>query len=275
MNEITKKQLPFSVAIKTDAYKQMINGTLTDKKVAEKFVADITSVVANNYALKSCDAGSIIAGGLMANSLKLSLSSSLGYCALVPYKTKTGDKAQFQLMYKGLIQLAERTGQYKRLGVRPVHEGEYKGQDEFGDDEFKFSHEFDDKPIVGYFAYFELLNGFKKTLYWTSKQCVEHAKRYSKAFTNSTTTSLWETDFDTMAQKTVLKQLLSKYGVMSIELQTAVQADQAVIKSKDEFEYVDNETEEEVSSTVKDNLPPVDEEGELSEEEKALEIINR
>ncbi len=274
MNEITKKQLPFSVAIKTDAYKQMINGTLTDKKVAEKFVADITSVVANNYALKTCDAGSIIAGGLMANSLKLSLSSSLGYCALVPYKTKTGDKAQFQLMYKGLIQLAERTGQYKRLGVRPVHEGEYIGQDEFGDDEFKFSHEFDDKPVVGYFAYFELLNGFKKTLYWTTKQCMEHAKRYSKAFTNSTTTSLWKSDFDTMAQKTVLKQLLSKYGVMSIELQTAVQADQAVINGKDNYEYVDNEDDSgEVTSTVADTLPDMETDEET--EKKALEIINK
>lgn len=256
MNEITKKQVPFSVAIRSDAYKNMINGTLQDPKVAQKFVADITSVVANNPTLKSCDAGSIIAGGLMAQSLNLSLSQSLGYCYLVPY----GNKAQFQVSFKGLIQLAQRTGQYKRIGVRSVHKGEYNGQDEFGEDMFKFSHDYDNEEVVGYYAYFELLNGFTKTVYWTKEQCQQHATRYSKAYAKGNTT-LWNTDFDLMAQKTVLKQLLSKWGVMSIDLQRATEVDQAVIHEDNSLEYVDNEDAEQTSN-VADTL------GEISEEDK-------
>lgn len=255
MNEITKKQVPFSVAIRSDAYKNMINGTLQDPKIAQKFVADITSVVANNPTLKNCDAGSIIAGGLMAQSLQLSLSQSLGYCYLVPYK----DKAQFLVGFKGLIQLAQRTGQYRRLGVRVVHKGEYLGQDEFGDDTFKFSHDYDNEEVIGYYAYFELLNGFRKTLYMTKEQCEKHATKYSSSYKYKKGNSLWETDFDTMAQKTVLKQLLSKWGVMSIELQEAVKSDQAVIHDKDNLEYVDNEPEEQTSN-VADTLDEISEE---------------
>lgn len=258
MNEITKKQVPFSVAIRSDAYKNMINRSLTNEKVAENFIANITSVVANNPSIRNCDPATIIAGGLTAHSLNLSLSNSLGYCALVPYKTKDGDKAQFQLMYRGFIQLAERTGQYKRLGVRPVHNGEYQGQDEFGDDTFKFSHDYDNQEIIGYYAYFELLNGFRKTLYWTKEQCKQHATRYSKAYAKGGTT-LWNTDFDLMAEKTVLKQLLSKWGVMSIELQHATEVDQAVIKNDMTPEYVDNESEEQTSN-VADTLSEISEE---------------
>ena len=266
-NTITT-QPKFSVAIRSDAYKKLINETLGNPEVARKFIADISSVVSNNYQLQKCEAGSIISGGLMAQSLNLPLSQSLGFAYLVPY----GNKAQFIIGAKGIIQLAQRTGLYERIGVRNVHEGEYLGQDEFGDDEFKFSHEFDDKEVVGYFAYFKLTNGFKKTLYWTTKQCMSHAKRYSKAFTNSSTTSLWKTDFDTMAQKTVLKQLISKFGPMSVDIQRAVMADQAVINGRDDYEYVDNEEDNgEITSTVVDTLPEMDEET----EQKALEIINK
>lgn len=239
-------QQKFSVAIRSDAYKNLINQTLGDKEVARNFIANITTAVSNNPMLQNCDAGSIISAGLMAESLKLSLSNSLGYCYLIPY----GNKAQFQLGWKGFLQLAQRSGQYKKIGVREVHKGEYLGQDEFGEDEFKFSHDFDNEEVVGYFAYFELLNGFKKTLYWTKEQCEKHGRRYSKAYSK-----LWTTDFDTMAQKTVLKQLISKWGVMSIELQKAVQSDQAVIKEDGSFDYVDNpENESENTANLKSNV---------------------
>ena len=264
-------QPKFSVAIRSDAYKKLINETLGNPEVARKFIADISSVVSNNSQLQKCEAGSIISGGLMAQSLKLPLPYSLGFAYLVPY----GNKAQFQIGWKGFVQLAQRTGQYKKIGVLPVHEGEYMGRNEFGEDLVKFSHEFDDKPIVGYFAYFELINGFVKTLYWTTKQCMDHAKRYSKAFSNSSTSSLWKTDFDTMAMKTVVKQILSKWGPMSVDMELALKADQAVIHGNDKFEYVDNDGEViySTTSTVNDNLPDMEMDEET--EKRVLDIINK
>jgi recombination protein RecT len=221
----------FSVAIQSDAYKKLINNTLGDANVARQFVADISTVVSQNPLLQRCDAGSIVSAGLVAQTLKLPLSQSLGFAFVIPY----GVKAQFQIGYKGFIQLCQRTGQFESIGVRAVHEGEYAGQDEFGEDEFRFSHEFDDKPVVGYFAYFKLLNGFKKTLYWTKAQCEAHGRRFSKSYGN-----LWTNSFDAMATKTVLKMLLSKYAPMSVELQQAVKFDQAVVKEDFTAEYVDN-----------------------------------
>lgn len=261
--------IKFSVAIRSDAMQNLINQTLSDKEVARNFIANISTAVANNPMIQNCEAGSIISAGLMAESLKLSLSNSLGYCYLIPY----GTKAQFQIGWKGFIQLAQRSGQYKKIGVREVHKGEYLGQDEFGEDMFKFSHDFDNEEVVGYFAYFELLNGFKKTLYWTKEQCEKHGRKYSKAYSK-----LWTSDFSTMAQKTVLKQLISKWGVMSIELQKAVQSDQAVIKEDGTYEYVDNplndsENPANLKSNVENTLDFASEE--LAENDSSVNEDNR
>lgn len=241
----------FSVAIRSDAYQKLINETLGDKELARQFVADITTVVSSNTKLGLCEAGSVLSAGLVAQSLKLPLTQSLGFAYVIPY----GNKAQFQIGWKGLVQLAMRSGQFERVGVRNVHQGEYIGQDEFGEDEFKFSHDYDDNEIVGYYAYFKLLNGFKKTLYWTKKQCEKHAKTYSKSYGNGTDTDNWTKQFDVMAQKTVLKQLLSKYAPLSVELQKAVIFDQAAIDKNGNPEYVDgNSLEEtkEVNNTLTD-----------------------
>lgn len=230
----------FSVAIKTDAYKNLINETLGDPVVARNFVAEISTCVANNYKLQECEAKTIISAGLLAQSLKLPLAPTLGFAYVIPYKTT----ATFQIGWKGLVQLAIRTGAYERIGVKPVHEGELAGIDEFGDDIIKFDHKFDSKEIVGYYAYFKLINGFTKSVYWTKAKCEEHAKRYSRSYGNGTDTDNWTKMFDEMAMKTVLKQLISKWGIMSTELTTAVQADQAVVKDNGEYDYVDNEPEE-------------------------------
>ena len=139
----------FSVLIKEDTYKDLINDTLGNADLARQFIADITTVVSANYKLQECKAETILSAGLMATSLRLPLTNSLGFAYVVPYK----DKAQFQIGWKGLVQLAQRSGQFKRLGVRDVHKGEYVGQDRFGEDLFKFSHDFDNEPIVGYYAY--------------------------------------------------------------------------------------------------------------------------
>ena len=229
----------FSVVIKSDAYQNLINNTLGDQEVARKFVAEISTLVGNNASLQVCDAGSILSAGLLAQTLKLPLAPTLGFAYLVPYK----NKAQFQIGWKGLVQLALRSGQFERLGVRDVHEGEYVGQDEFGDDMFKFSHDYDEKPIIGYYAYFVLTNGFKKTYYMTKAQVTAHANRYSRAFASTSGTNLWKDQFDMMAEKTVLKLLINRYAPLSVEMTTAIQADQAVVKGNGEYEYVDNEPE--------------------------------
>ena len=234
-NAQTSRQPKFSVAIQSDTYKRLINNTLGDPETAKKFVAEITTVVSQNPMLSACDAGSIISAGLLAQTINLSLAPSLGFAYVVPYK----DKATFQIGYKGLIQLAIRSGQFERLGVRPVHEGEYAGQDEFGDDKFTFSHEFDANKTVGYYAYFVLVNGFKKSLYMTIEQVLAHAKQYSKKFAKDGK-GLWAEQFDLMAEKTVLKLLLNRYAPMSTEMHRAIRADQAVVKGDDNYEYVDN-----------------------------------
>jgi recombination protein RecT len=239
MANITTQQPKFSVAIKSDAYQKLINDTLGDKEVARKFVAEISSVVSNNPMLSNCDAASILSAGLLAQSLNMPLAPALGFCYIVPY----GNKAQFQLGYKSLIQMSMRSGQFQRLGVREVHQGEYVGQDEFGDDLFQFSHDYDANQIVGYYAYFQLSNGFKKTMYWTTEQVRAHAKKYSKSFASTSATNVWRDNFDTMACKTVLKLLLNRYAPMSVEMQKAIAADQAVINKDGTYSYVDNEEE--------------------------------
>ena len=245
----SQNQPKFSIAVRSEAYQKLINDTLGDKEVARQFVADIITVVANNSALSYCDNGSIIAAGLVAQTLKLPLTPSLGYAYVVPYK----DKAQFQVGWKGLVQLSQRSGQFKRLGVRDVHKGEYIGQDEYGEDLFKFSHDFDDEEIVGYYAYFELLNGFKKSVYWTKAQCEKHAKRYSKSYGTGKTTDNWTNMFDIMAEKTVMKQVLSKYAPLSVELQKAIIYDQATVNQDMSYQYVDNPTE--VNEGIAIDLP--------------------
>lgn len=171
---------------------------------------------------------------------------------------------------KGLVQLAQRSGQFKTLGVRPVHKGEYKGQDpNTGEDEFFFSHDFDNEEVVGYRAYFELINGFQKSLYMTKNQCLAHATKYSQSYKfDKDKTTLWNTEFDTMAEKTVLKLLLKRFAPMSIEMQKAILADQAVVNEDGTYEYVDNEKA--TKTNVYNSLSEVKEE-DVKESEKVVE----
>ncbi len=258
MTQETKQQAPkFSVAIREEKIQQLINNTLGDPETAKKFVAEISSLVGNNYNLSKCTTNSLISSGLLAQSLNLPLAQSLGFCYLVPYVNKGFTMAQFQIGWKGIVQLAVRTNQYETIGVRPVHKGEWVGQDEFGEDLFKFDHKFDNELVIGYFAYFKLLSGFKKTLYWTVAQCEKHGSTYSKAHSGTNKGGEfdnWSKMFDQMAMKTVLKQLISKYGVMTTEIQKAVEADQAVVDNNGKYNYVDNvDEEDELNETVVQN----------------------
>lgn len=275
-NEITKTQPKFSVAIQSDAYKKLINNTLGDPNRANRFIASISSAVATNPTLQKCDAGTVLSGALLGESLNLSPSPQLGQYYLIPYtqkekKDKNGNileeektVAQFQLGWHGYYQLAIRSGQYKDLDVIEIREGEYLGRDKTtGKQKFEFienEEERFNKSVVGYLGYFELLNGYRKQIYMSKEEMEKHADTYSKAFNLQDYkklkagqipeknlwkySSYWYKDFDGMAFKTILRRLISKYGVMSIEMQDAYTKDMAVMKKNGDYEYVDNPTEE-------------------------------
>lgn len=274
MNQLQSKP-KFSIAIQTDAYKKLINNTLGDPKRANKFIASISSAVATNPQLQKCDAGSILSGALLGEALNLSPSPQLGQFFLVPYDKKqkingewvvVESNAQFQLGYKGYIQLAIRSGQYKDIDVIDVREGEYLGRDKItGKHQFEFIEnevERENKPIIGYMAYFEYLNGFYKNIYWSKEKMQKHALEYSQAYASDvkkgTTYSFWSKDFNGMAFKTMIRQLISKWGVMSIEMQEAITKDMTVVKEDGSYDYVDNQptistpTVEEINNEVKE-----------------------
>ena len=204
---------------------------------AASFTANLAVIVNNNAMLSKCDPMTVISGAVIAASLDLPLDPNLGFAALVPY----GQSAQFQVMYKGLIQLAQRSGQYRTMGVTEIYEGQLISENPLtGEYDFDFSAKTSDS-VVGYAAYFKLLNGFEKTEYWPVDKVQKHAKKYSKTYARNS--GKWVDDFDAMAKKTVIKSLLSKWGVLSIEMQRAVAADQAVVKDLDgtELQYSDND----------------------------------
>lgn len=238
-----KKIVPFNMAIKTDTFKKLINERLSNKEQATQFIADISSAVQNNFMLQNCDVASVVSSGFVAQALQLSLSPSLGLCYLVPYDCKNGGmRAQFQLGAKGLLQLALRTCAYERIGYKEVREGEYKGLDEFGEPIIEFNED-ETKPIVGYYSYFKFNKehgGLVKKLYWTNERLVKHAKEYSKSYGNGKSTDNWTYRFDDMAKKTVLKQIISKFGIISVEIQKAFEYDQAVVENNGSPNYVDN-----------------------------------
>lgn len=237
------KRPKFSVMLSTPGYQKMINNTLRDPKRAQRFVAAITSAVATNPALQECDPATILSGALLGESLNLSPSPQLGQYYLVPFKNKakydrqgnlikpeTTD-AQFVLGYKGYIQLALRSGYYKHLNVIAVKAGELVHFDPLTEEvEVNLNPDElarENSATVGYLAMFEYLNGFRKTIYWSREKMENHALRYSKGYAAKKGYIFWEKDFDAMAFKTMLRQIISKWGIMSIELQTAFEADVA------------------------------------------------
>ncbi len=240
----------FSVAIQSDMYKNLINQTLGDKDRATRFIASISSAVATNQALQECDAGTILSGALLGESLNLSPSPQLGQYYLVPFNdSKKGYKvAQFQLGYKGYIQLAIRSGQYKKLNVLAIKKEELIKYDPLNEEIevnlIEDEEERENAETIGYYAMFEYTNGFRKSLYWSKSKMEKHALKYSKGYAAHKGYTFWEKDFDGMAYKTMLRQLISKWGIMSIDMQQAVEKDMATINTDGTYEYVDNEESE-------------------------------
>lgn len=246
-NSLTKQaQKPkFTAVINSDGYKRMINNTLGNPQKASRFVTAITSAVSNNPALQDCDAGTIVSAGLLGEGLNLSPSPQLGQYYLVPFNDNKNNRkvAQFQLGYKGYIQLAVRSGQYKKLNVLPIKEGELVSfnpleeeiEVQLIDDEI----ERENAQTIGYYAMFEYTNGFKKAMYWSRQKMESHAEKYSKGYKAHKGYTFWEKDFDSMACKTMLRQLISKWGIMSIDMQTAITNDMGVINEDGSVDYVD------------------------------------
>ena len=249
-NTLTKSKPKFSVAIKSEGYQSLINTTLRDPKRANRFVANITSAVAVNPLLADCDAGTILSGGLLGESLNLSPSPQLGQFYLVPFNDKArGKVATFQLGWHGYVQLAIRSGYYKKLNVLPVKKGELIKFNPL-EEEIEINLIEDDTireqtETIGYYAFFEYTNGFKKAMYWSREKMESHALKYSQGYRadkkNNTEYTFWSKDFDSMAMKTMLRQLISKWGIMSTEMQEAYVKDQAVIDEKGNVDYVDND----------------------------------
>lgn len=300
-NSLTKtNQKTFSNFLMGDAIKKKINETVGGAN-GQRFITSILSAVSTNPSLQECEHSSIISAAFLGEALKLSPSPQLGQYYLVPFNKKSYDAngkeikikvAQFQLGYKGYIQLAERTGTYRTINVLAIKEGELIKYDPLNetievnlieDDEIR-----EQTPTVGYYAMFEYLNGFRKTMYWSKKKMLSHADTYSSAFSKEAYqkiqegkipqkdlwkySSFWYKDFDGMAYKTMLRQLISKWGIMSIEMQEAYTKDMAEIKMDGDYNYIENSEDTEVTGTVIEAETSQNEEENTTTNEQSIEV---
>lgn len=255
------KPQTFSAFLTSDAIKNRIN-SMVGGKDGQRFISAVISAVSVNPGLTECEHSTILSAALLGESLKLSPSPQLGQYYLVPFNDKKrGTKvAQFQLGYKGYIQLAIRSGYYKKLNVLAIKEGELIRFDALNEEiEVKLIEDDTQREAaktIGYYAMFEYTNGFRKAMYWSREKMMAHADKYSMAFSAQKYqdlldgkipqgemwkySSFWYKDFDGMAYKTMLRQLISKWGIMSIDLQTAIDKDMAAIHDDGTVDYVDN-----------------------------------
>ena len=281
------KPQTFSAFLTSDAIKNRINAMVGGKD-GQRFISAVISAVSVNPGLTECEHSTILSAALLGESLKLSPSPQLGQYYLVPFNDKKRNckVAQFQLGYKGYIQLAIRSGQYKKLNVLAIKEGELIRFDALNEEiEVKLIEndtEREQAKTIGYYAMFEYTNGFRKAMYWSKEKMLAHADKYSQAFSVEATggkypkvsyadfeagkvkesdmwlySSFWYKDFDGMAYKTMLRQLISKWGIMSIDMQTAFSNDMAAINEDGTVDYVDNSADYE---TVPDapQVPVID-----------------
>lgn len=294
----------------SDAVKNNIAGVIGEKNIT-RFISSVVSAVQANPTLAQCTNPSILSAALQGEALQLAPSPQLGQFYMVPYdnKKKINGKwelvkeAQFQLGYKGYIQLAKRSGVYKKINVISIKEGELVSYNPL-EEELEVNLIEDDlireeTPTIGYYAMFEEVNGYKHSMYWSKRKMLAHADKYSQAFHLHAVTSsnpkysrvsyedfekgnypkedawkyssFWYKDFDAMAHKTMLRQLISKWGTMSVEMQQAYERDMAVVDEDGNAVYVDNQRdlEVEVAQDVEANANSVDfEEAEVVEDPK-------
>lgn len=268
-NQLAKKGTGNSLSIgntvkglmKNPSIKKRFEGVLKEK--APQYMSSIVNLVNSDTNLQKCDGMSVIASCMVAATMDLPVDKNLGYAWVVPY----GNRAQFQMGYKGYIQLALRTGQYKAINVVEIREGELVSWNPLTEEiEVDFSKRESD-AVIGYAGYFKLINGFEKTVFWTKEEVNNHANKFSKTINSKN--SVWKSNFDAMAKKTVLRNLLSKWGILSIEMQKAYTADEGLINKEfmDDVENVQANIEDiqEENEGVVDVDYTVDSNGEILE----------
>lgn len=247
MNRLVKTSNNATMSIKSminnDKIKERFENLLGSK--APKFLTSLLNVVNNDKLLTNANPDSIMKSALIAATLDLPIDKNLGFAYIVPYK----DEAQFQLGYKGLLQLAMRSGQFLKINIAHLYEGQLTSYDPIKDELVYNLNNKKSDNITHFIGYFKLLNGFEKYMVMSKEEIEDHGKKYSKAYNY-----LWKSNFEAMANKTVIKLLLSKYAPLSIEMQTAVKVDQAVIKEVDEnnvsVDYVDNAFNNEATEQI-------------------------
>lgn len=254
-NQITVQQpQTLQQLMASGAVTKKLNDVLGSEKKAASFVSSVISVANGNPYLRAADPMTILGSAMVAATLDLPVVPTLGLAYIVPYK----GQCQFQLGYKGLIELAERSGQFKNIIDEVVYEGQlvkknkFTGEYEFDEDAKKSDN------VIGYMARMDLINGFSKTIFWTKDEVEKHATKFSQAY-RSGFASPWKTDFDAMARKTVLKALFAKYAPKSVALQQAIKFDQSIVKPNEKLtdedlvidsfdaEYADNEQTREIN----------------------------
>ena len=208
-------------------------------KKSQGFVASVLAVCNSNDLLKNATTESIYSSALMAATLDLPINANLGFAYIIPYKGREATLAQFQVGYKGFIQLAQRSGQFQTIACTAIYEGQIVSENPLTGYEFDFKIKSD--KVIGYAAFIKLLNGFEKTIYWPKEKVEKHAKRFSQSYKGGF--GIWKDDFDSMALKTVIKDILSKWSPLSIEMQRAIITDQAVLDENQNPTYTDNEVE--------------------------------
>ena len=280
------KSQTFSAFLTSDAIKNRVNAMVGGKD-GQRFITSIISAVSTNPMLSECEHSTILSAAMLGESLKLSPSPQLGQYYMVPFNDKKRNckVAQFQLGYKGYIQLAIRSGYYKKLNVLAIKEGELVKFDPLNE-EIVVNLVDDDTvreglPTIGYYAMFEYNNGFRKAMYWSRERMMAHADKYSMAFSAEKYrdlldgkipqgemwkySSFWYKDFDGMAFKTMLRQLISKWGIMSIDMQKAMDGDMAAINEDGSVDYVDNSVD--YSPAAESQIPVNPNTGEVLEGE--------
>lgn len=231
--QVSAKSLDLKGLLATPTMQKKFDDILKDKKVG--FTSSLLSLVSNDTYLKQADPVSITTAAMTAAILDLPIDKNLGYAWIVPFRDKNDgnkQKAQFQLGYRGYIQLALRTAQYKSINAIPIYEGQLVSWNPLTE-ELNLNFEESSNVVIGYAGFFELINGFKKTVYWSKAQVENHKKKFSK------TDKIWGPEFDAMALKTVLKNMLSKWGILSIEMQNALKTDENEIREVKEGGFVD------------------------------------
>lgn len=259
---MTNQNQQVKAPVKHKTLRELFNDPIIKTKVEQligknsaTFATSVMQIANSNALLRTADPSSVFNAACMAATLNLPLQNGLGFAYIVPFKNNKERKveAQFQIGYKGFIQLAQRSGQFKRLVALPVYKKQLIKKDFINGFEFDWEQEPEkDENPIGYYAYFKLVNDFSAELYMSHDDIVKHAQRYSQTFKKGF--GVWHDNFEAMALKTVMKLLLSKQAPLSVEMQQAVLADQAVVKDVEnqEFNYEDNIQNAEFVAVVDD-----------------------